>query len=114
MTRSGTAVPAMLSALDMMLDKPRQVYIIGGSNSDAALRQALRTTYLPNRSIVITPEQSVQALQSMVPSLSGKVARKGKATAYVCQGGICQRPTSDPKVLASQLAQIHPLSPTQQ
>jgi hypothetical protein len=106
--RGGPAVPAMLSALDMMLDKSRQVFIVQGTDSDEALRAVIQSTYLPNRTIIIASASTISELIPLVPSLEGKVARQGKTTAYVCEGGICQRPTRDPKVLASQLKEVRP------
>ena len=43
------------------------------------------------------------ALIEMVPYAEGKVAREGRATAYVCERFVCQLPTTDPEVFAEQL-----------
>ena len=37
-----------------------------------------------------------------------KLAIGGKPTAYVCEHRTCQLPTSDPAVLARQLASVRP------
>jgi uncharacterized protein YyaL (SSP411 family) len=42
-------------------------------------------------------------LKSLVPATEGKVARKGKAQAYVCVRGACNAPTGDPQELRAQL-----------
>ncbi|MEC8024926.1 MAG: thioredoxin domain-containing protein [Myxococcota bacterium] len=106
--RGGTAVPAMLGALDMLLDKPRQIFIIRGSDSDDDLLDQVIKTYLPNKALVRTDLATLPALRALIPSLEGKTARNDKSTAYVCEGGICQKPTSDPKVLVKQLKAIQP------
>ena len=56
-------------------------------------------------------EQRVAELSRVIPLVQQKVARGGRATAYVCEGGICQRPTSDPAVLTAQLKKINPYTP---
>jgi uncharacterized protein YyaL (SSP411 family) len=38
-----------------------------------------------------------------VPLLLGRQAIDGRATAYVCRGFACQRPTTEPADLARQL-----------
>ena len=42
-------------------------------------------------------------LKTLVPATEGKVARKGKAQAYVCVRGACNKPTGDPNELRVQL-----------
>jgi len=42
--------------------------------------------------------------------LDGKTARDGRATAYVCENRICDLPTTDPAVFATQIATVHPLA----
>jgi uncharacterized protein YyaL (SSP411 family) len=39
----------------------------------------------------------------LVPLVRAKVARGGKATAYVCEGWLCRSPTTDPEVFLSQI-----------
>ena len=64
----------------------------------------LRATFLPNRVLTVAVEGADLAAQSqVVPLLEGKVARKGEATAYVCERRICKLPTSDPEVFARLL-----------
>ena len=38
-----------------------------------------------------------------MPLVSGKVARNGAVTAYVCEDRVCELPTSDPEVFARQI-----------
>jgi uncharacterized protein YyaL (SSP411 family) len=51
---------------------------------------------------VVVAETEIASLAKHVPMVKGKVTRKGKATAYVCQQGVCQLPTIDPGVFAEQ------------
>ncbi|MFT7626166.1 MAG: hypothetical protein ACI9WU_005361 [Myxococcota bacterium] len=112
--RGGRGVPAMLSALDYYLDSPRQVIIVEAENDATSLGgtgpllDVVRKQYLPNRLLARQPESAVPALTKMVPAAAQKTALKGKTTAYVCERGVCERPTSDPKVLAKQLSRTQP------
>ena len=44
-----------------------------------------------------------RALASVAPTLSSKPERVGRATAYVCQKGVCKAPTAEPAVFKRQL-----------
>jgi uncharacterized protein YyaL (SSP411 family) len=111
--RSGDSMPAMLSALDYALDQPLEVVVVApAAGAAAALEEAQRRVFVPNRIYVLATEGDDLAAQSRaVPLLEGKRARGGKATAYVCRGKTCDLPTSDPQVFAAQLARFEPLLP---
>ena len=111
--QDGDAMPAMLSALDFALDKPLEVVVVTPTaGAAAALEDAQRRLFVPNRIYLLATEGADLAAQSrLVPLLEGKRARGGKATAYVCRGKTCDLPTSDPKVFAAQLDRIEPLLP---
>ena len=111
MRRRGMAVPAMLSALDFRLDRAREVFIISPETPDdgaAALEQVLRETYVPNRVVVRLKASQVEAARSVLPPVEGKIARGGRTTAYVCELGVCEAPTSDPSEFRAQLAAVTP------
>jgi uncharacterized protein len=70
----------------------------------------LRSVFLPNRVIAVATEGTDLAAQSqLVPLLKDKLSRKGQATAYVCERGVCRLPTNDPEVFAGQLRKVEPL-----
>jgi uncharacterized protein YyaL (SSP411 family) len=104
----GDAMPAMLCALDFALDEPLEVVVVApGAGAAAALEDAQREVFVPNRIYVLANEGDDLAAQSrLVPLLEGKRARGGKATAYVCRGKACDLPTSDPAVFAAQLRRV--------
>ncbi len=108
----GAGAAKMLCALDYYLDQPVEMVLVtppGGSTE--ALEAVLRRTYLPNRILVRAVEGEDLARQAqLVPLLADKRALDGKATAYVCRGRTCELPTSDPVVLAAQLARVEPLT----
>ncbi len=64
-----------------------------------ALLAAARTRYRPNQVIALSPQPSASA----VPLLHERSMIDGAATAYVCRGFACRRPTTDPAALARQL-----------
>jgi hypothetical protein len=105
--RMPTSVSYMLLALDFWLDSPQEIVVVtaAGSRDDAGpFLEVLRRTYLPNKVLAVVPQgQELDAQAALVPLVKGKVARKGLATAYVCEQGICQLPTTDVGVFSRQL-----------
>ena len=72
----------------------------------------LRARFLPNRILTIVAEgDELERHAQVVPLLEGKTARDGQATAYVCENRICDLPTTDPAVFATQIGTVHPLAP---
>ena len=100
------ASPLLLSGLEASLDAPVEVFVITspGSDEPTKLLAAVRKTYLPNGSFLRVTEG--QQLEQLVPALEGKRAREGRATAYVCERGLCELPTEDPQVLSEQLSRV--------
>ncbi|MCZ6746548.1 MAG: thioredoxin domain-containing protein [Acidobacteria bacterium] len=112
LTRSPAAVSEMLLALDWRLGRPREVVVVTAGRRDGseALLAPVRRGFLPNRVLAVVPQRGrARDLEAMLPLLQGKVAQDGRATAYVCEHGVCQLPTTDPEVLAKQLAAVKPL-----
>jgi hypothetical protein len=56
----------------------------------------------------VLDEAGAKAQEAQVPWLEAKRAIDGAPTAYVCERGRCDRPTSRPVVFARQLAEITP------
>jgi uncharacterized protein YyaL (SSP411 family) len=105
-----TAVPKLAQALDWLLDAPKEVVIVLPEGDDgAALQAVLRSTFAPNKVALTVPEGALPALTAHVPWLEGKRPQGGRATAYVCRGQVCARPTSEPEVLRAQLLEVEPL-----
>ena len=104
----GASMPAMLSALDFALDEPLEVVVVAPApRAGAALEEAQRRIFVPNRVYVVAIEGEDLASQArLVPLLEGKRALGGRATAYVCRGRVCELPTAEPRVFAEQLARF--------
>ena len=92
-----------LSALDFYLSSPREVVLTGepqGAATRALLAEVYRH-YLPNR--VVMGVSGNGALADL-PLAEARESIDGAPTAYVCENYACQMPTTDPAVLAEQLA----------
>lgn len=105
----GHAATVSLSALEHALDLPRQIVLIGepGPERDA-LRRVVAERYLPNRALLVASEAEAASWAELIPLLDGKTAL-GEPTAYVCERGLCEAPTTHPDVLAAQLQRVEPL-----
>ena len=78
-----------------------EIAIVGdpGSDDTQALLAVARDGYHPGRVLALAPDPAA----STVPLLRDRTAIDGRATAYLCRGFACQRPTTEPAELASQL-----------
>ncbi len=112
LSRRPMAHPKMLQALDAYHDTRREIAIVYPSRRDeaAALVAQLRRTYLPNRVAAILSAADVETQSATIPWLAGKAPIGGRATAYVCERGRCELPTSDPSVFGRQLSVVRDLS----
>jgi len=113
LAKQPTALGQMLLALDYRLDLPKEIVIVtAGGRADAdALLRALAASYVPNQILaVVTTAPGAPRVVDRVPLVENKIARDGKATAYVCERGACELPTSDPGVFGKQLAKVRPLA----
>jgi len=104
---------ALLCALDYYLDRPIEIVLVRPDAQSAdALLAPLRLAFVPNRALTVVLESELAEQARTVPWLEGKVAVAGMTTAYVCESGRCELPTSDPAVFARQLATVRsPMTP---
>ena len=58
--------------------------------------------YNEKDSLTILCDELARVAQ-LVPLVASKRARQGKATAYVCEKGTCELPTTDPDIFSAQL-----------
>ena len=104
------ALHEMLLALDYFVDVPAQVVLIWPARQRAAAEfvESLRRTFLPNRALLGAAEgPELDALALLAPITAGKIARDGRATAYVCEHGACRLPTTEPAAMEAQLAALN-------
>jgi hypothetical protein len=83
----------MLCALDFFVQGPREVVVVGraGAPDTAALLDAVRRRYVPNRTLQVIDPQQADALPA---ALQGKGQVDGNATAYVCHKMTCSLPAT--------------------
>ena len=106
LSRAPMAVSEMLLAVDFHTDSPKEIVIVAPAGPEQAepFLVRLRGVFLPNRVVAVAVEgKHLESLSEIVPLLAGKIARDGKATAYVCERGICDLPTTDPEVFERQI-----------
>ncbi|KKK55998.1 hypothetical protein LCGC14_3068930, partial [marine sediment metagenome] len=113
LTSNPIALSEMLLAVDFYLDKPKEIIIVAPKGKKGAadlLLAEFRKQFLPNRILtVVTEGKKLKSHAKFMPLVQSKFAQNGKATAYVCERGICELPTSDPKVFAQQIREVEKL-----
>jgi hypothetical protein len=92
-----------LIALDFALSNPKEIALVGdqGSSSVQALLDVVRAGLRPHQVVALGTPRADRP--SAVPLLLDRPVVDECATAYVCVRFACQRPTTDPQVLAEQL-----------
>jgi len=106
------AMNEMLLAVDFSTDAVREVALVWpeGDPVPEPFLQVLRETFLPSRALAGAPEgPALEVLGGLALFAREKRAAGGRATAYVCEQGICRLPAIDPEKLRSQLVPIRPL-----
>ncbi|MGB7873058.1 MAG: thioredoxin domain-containing protein [Anaerolineales bacterium] len=101
--RYPTAFARWLSAADFALGNVKQVAVLGDaleSNLEALIR-VVRSEYRPN---VVMAASAYPLANEAPPLLSDRPLINDKATAYVCEGFVCQQPVTHAKELKQQLA----------
>jgi hypothetical protein len=102
----------MMLAVDAHRAVAKEVALVIPADGDAAkrdgqlakLQSELDKRLLPHHVLVVTSERVAPALTQLVPWVRDKPAKGGEVTAYLCERGACELPTSDPAVFAKQLA----------
>ncbi len=96
-----SACPTLLAAADL-LEEGAVVVVVGAS--DDATNQALCAAVLtaPDPAVCLLRAGAVADLPPSHPA-HGKPAPLNGSAAYLCRGGVCELPVSDPRMLASRL-----------
>ncbi|HJQ27768.1 MAG TPA: thioredoxin domain-containing protein [Rubrobacter sp.] len=94
----------LLCALDFATSEASEVAVVGepGAPDTEALLKSVYKDYLPNKIVAGRAEEDDES-GGLIPLLSQRPVRDGKATAYVCVHYACQTPTTDPEELSRQL-----------
>jgi uncharacterized protein YyaL (SSP411 family) len=99
--RAPPADPPPRLGVSLRHARAREIAIVGEPGR-AALLDVLRRSRVPHVRVLGAAGARDELLRR-VPWLAGKVPLDGRATAYVCERGRCELPTSDPRELARQL-----------
>ncbi|MBB3059888.1 thioredoxin domain-containing protein [Microbulbifer rhizosphaerae] len=107
------ALSEMMQALAFYRDRAKEIIIVtpeGEKDSAAPMLAELRRTFLPNRVLAVVEQGRELARQTkLIPLLEGKKAQAGKATAYVCEQGVCELPVQDSAIFSRQIRKVEPL-----
>ena len=97
-------LPKMLCAADYARGPTKEIIVVVPSRTSEAapFLAELRKAWLPDR-IVVVAREGDQEMARLVPLVANRSCRDGRATAYVCQGGVCKLPTTDPVEFAGLL-----------
>ncbi|HUF82105.1 MAG TPA: thioredoxin domain-containing protein, partial [Burkholderiales bacterium] len=100
----GRAVPFMAAALETSMAGGEQIVIIGHRDRDdtRAMWVAANKPYRPFAVITQFDPSELKALAVHMPWVADMTMIDDKATAYVCRGFACDRPTVDPAVFVSR------------
>jgi uncharacterized protein len=103
--RAPTMFGTVLGALELYLSPAKEVAIVGDPDAEATARlvQTVWSRFLPNTVLAASAPDDAEAA-SAVPLLAGRVPVDGRPAAYVCERFVCQRPVTETRDLAAQLA----------
>src|ERR1700737_598468 len=95
----------LLAALDFELGRPVELAVIGAPADPQArpLLDVARRRYLPNRLLAMAADGDGHG----IPLLADRHQLNGAVTAYLCEGFVCQSPTTDPAELEQQLERFN-------
>ncbi|MDH3201409.1 MAG: thioredoxin domain-containing protein [Myxococcales bacterium] len=108
--RAPSGYPELLLALDYYYDVPLEIAVVAETDlaDTIPLTKRLRETFVPNKVFCVLTDATASEQQRVVPWLEGKRALQGKPTAYVCERGRCDLPTSIPTVFQRQIGKRRP------
>ncbi|MBI3418343.1 MAG: thioredoxin domain-containing protein [Verrucomicrobia bacterium] len=100
-------LPQMLVALDFDLGVTRQIVLAGkpGADDTRALVAAVHRQFVPNRILLLADDGPAQDyLANRLDFIRGARRIGDQATAYICEGYVCNLPTADPVKVIKLLA----------
>ena len=102
--RYAAAFGHLLGSADMLINGAVELAIVGepGAPDFTALERTAANHYVPALILAGGPPRSDHA----IALLTGREARGGKATAYVCHGYVCDEPATHPERLDEQLSEL--------
>ncbi len=94
-----------MSGADLLAGPTMELVLVGdaGEADLGAMRRAVDRRFLPRLVTVFRPVRDSARITALAPYSRDQEAVGGKATAYLCQGFVCERPIVDAGELARRL-----------
>ncbi len=109
---SPTRLNSMVLGVDFLENDPVEIVLVPGKAGKSGLEpylDHLRDNFIPSKVVLLAGDrQSGPKSTALGTPLEGKVAIKGKATAYVCRNGTCSLPATDLQLFIRQLTPVEP------
>ena len=104
--KAPSAFPLTLCGLDFFFGPSFEIVIAGKQDADDSKKMiaALRKPFIPNKVVIFRPEENAEAIIKLADYTEYQTARKGNATAFVCQNFTCNLPTTDIKKMLELLS----------
>ncbi len=99
----------LYNALDYRLDLTKEIVLVAPASNQGidAMLEKLRRKYVPNRVLMVVQEGSTPASDAkLLPLISQKTSRQGRATAYVCENRTCSFPTDSTDEFERQILTV--------
>ena len=89
--------PQLMLALDFAVGPTHEIVIAGDPAAEDTrdMLRAVHAPFLPNKVVVLRPDEAGEAIAELVPYVAEQRAVDGRATIYVCENFTCQAPTHD-------------------
>jgi uncharacterized protein YyaL (SSP411 family) len=105
-----SAAPTLLAAADLLEDGA--TVVVAGPPADPATQAMLATARAaPDPAVCVLAAAAPESVPPSHPA-HGKTALGGQPAAYLCRGGVCGLPVTDPEALAQMLRRRRPPAAT--
>jgi uncharacterized protein len=104
--RYPTGFAHWLTAFQLAIGPIDEIAVVGEreATDTQALLATVNATFRPASVVAFSDQPDASA----IPLLRDRIARDGRATAYVCQGFACRQPVTEPAELEAQLSSARP------
>jgi uncharacterized protein len=94
--------PHFLSGVALLRHPGKEVVIAGGEDQETQALLAIARSN-PDTAVLLRTDRHAQPLARVAPFTAQMGREEGKPTAYLCSGGACRRPVTDPEELRRML-----------
>ncbi|RJP26498.1 MAG: thioredoxin domain-containing protein [Candidatus Omnitrophota bacterium] len=98
------AFAQMLSALDFLLAKPKEIVLAGkDAESLRPFQQAIFREFDPHKVVLYVYDEEMASLSAMAPIVEGKKPLDGSPACYICRDFRCRQPVTTVEAMMAQL-----------